>query len=105
MNELVKVENNDIIIAEEFRNKLIEFEKVKKEIEYQSELLKSELLELMPQIGKDRIILDGILITYKKGSKRTTIDTKRLKEENPEIAELYQKTSNVDPTILIKVEG
>ena len=104
-NELVRIENNKPIINEEFRQKLIDFEKMKKEIEYQTNLLKSELVEIMPQIGKEDepIIMDGIMITYKKGYTRTNIDSKKLKEENPEIYELYTKETKVNPTVMIKV--
>lgn len=104
-SELVKLENNQLIINEEFKNKLIQFNQLKKEMEYQESLLKSELVELMPKIGKDEepIIMDGIMISYKKGYTRTAIDSKKLKEEKPEIFEEYQKESIVNPTVIIKV--
>lgn len=104
MNNLITISGNDILIAEEFTNKLIEFEQLKKEIEYQSELLKSELLDIMPKMGKDRVILDGISITYRKASKRNTVDSKKLKELYPDIAQECSKESDVSPSIIIKVE-
>lgn len=104
MNELVRLENNEIIISSEYKNKLIEFEKVKKEIEYQSDLLKSELLEIMPQIGKERLILEGLSITYRKGSTRKSFDSKAFQKDSPEIYEKYIKESEVSPSIVIKVE-
>lgn len=104
-SELVKLENNQLIINEEFKNKLIQFNQLKKEMEYQESLLKSELVELMPKIGKDEepIIMDGIMISYKKGYTRTSIDSSKLKKEKPEIFEEYQKESKVNPTVIIKV--
>lgn len=103
MNELVKYENNEIIISEEFRSKLINFEQLKKEIEYQEKVLKAELVELMPQIGKERIILDGICIQYKKGYTKKTFDGKRFQNDHPETYDEYLKESNVDPSIMIKI--
>ena len=104
-NELVRIENDKPVISEEFRKKLIDFEKLKKEIEYQTSLVKSELVEIMPQIGKteEPIIMDGIMITYKKGYTRTSVDSKKLKEEKPEIYETYTKETKVNPTVMIKV--
>ncbi len=104
MNELVKIENNDIAINQEFIEKLINFEKLKKEIEYQSALLKSELLEIMPKLGKTTLPLNGISITYKKAFTRKAFDSKSFKEDNPEEYEKYIKESEVNPTIIFKVE-
>ena len=104
-NKLLKIEDNEIIINEEFKNKLIQFEQLKKEMEYQENLLKTELVEIMPMIGKDEepIIMDGIMISYRKGSTRTSIDTKRIKNERPDIFEEYKKESKINPTVIIKV--
>lgn len=104
MNELVKIENNEIVISEDFRKKLINFEKLKKEIEYQSDVLKSELVDLMPKIGKERIILDGISISYRKGGTRKSFDSKTFQKENPDIYEEYLKVSEFNPSIVIKIE-
>ena len=106
-NELYSVKENKIIINEEFKNKLIQFEKIKKEIEYQEKILKEELVELLPKLGKEDepVIMDGIMISYRKGTTRTSIDTAKLKKEKPDIYEKYQKTSNVNPTVVIKVSS
>lgn len=104
-NQLVEVRDNSIVISEDFRKKLIDFEKLKKEIEYQESVLKDELVNLMPQMGKERIILEGISISYRKGSTRTSFDSKAFKEDNPEEYEKYVKTSEVSPSVIIKVES
>ena len=103
MNELVKVENNEIVISEDFREKLINFEKLKKEIDYQSDLLKSELVELMPKLGKDKILLDGLAISYRKGTTRKSFDSKAFQVDHPEEYDKYIKESEVSPSITIKV--
>ena len=43
-------------------------------------------------------------MTYKKPSQRTTIDSKRLKEEAPDIFEAYSKTSDVKESISISIK-
>lgn len=103
MEELVKIENGEITVAEEIVNKIIEFNKAKKEMEYQEKLLKDGLMEAMNNLGIKRFIINGLSATIKDGSSRTTIDSKRLKEECPDIYEAYSKTSEVKSSITLSV--
>lgn len=103
MEELVKIENGEITVAEEIVNKIIEFNKAKKEIEYQEKLLKDGLMEAMNNLGIKKFIINGLSATIKDGSTRTTIDSKRLKEECPDIYEAYSKTSEVKSSITLSV--
>ena len=103
MEELVKIENGEITVAEEIVNKIIEFNKAKKEMEYQEKLLKDGLMEAMNNLGIKRFIINGLSATIKDGSTRTTIDSKRLKEECPDIYEVYSKTSEVKSSITLSV--
>lgn len=103
MEELVKIENGEITVAEEIVNKIIEFNKVKKEMEYQEKLLKDGLMEAMNNLGIKKFIINGLSATIKDGSTRTTIDSKRLKEEFPDIYEAYSKTSEVKSSITLSV--
>ena len=103
MEELVKIENGEITVAEEIVNKIIEFNKAKKEMEYQEKLLKDGLMEAMNKLGIKKFIINGLSATIKDGSTRTTIDTKRLKEECPEIYGAYSKTSEVKPSLILTV--
>lgn len=101
MNEMVKVENGQVIVAQEIVDKIIEFNKVKKEMEYQEKLLKEGLMEAMLQVGLEKFIINGLSAVIKKGTTRTTVDSKRLKEECPDIYEAYSKTSEVKSTLVI----
>ena len=103
-SEIVKVENNEIIVAQEMVNKIIEFNKVKKEMEYQEKLLKDGLMEAMNSVGLKKFIINGLSAVIKDGTTRTTIDSKRLKEECPDIYEAYSKTSEVKPSLTLTVE-
>lgn len=103
MNELVKVENGEITIAEELVNKIIDFNKVKKEMEYQEKLLKEGLMEAMNEVGIEHFSINGLSATIRKGSTRTTLDTKRLKAECPDIYESYSKTSETKPSLILTV--
>lgn len=103
MEELVKIENGEITVAEEIVNKIIEFNKAKKEMEYQEKLLKDGLFEAMNELGIKKFIINGLSATVKDGSLRTTVDTKRLKDELPDIYHEYSKTSEVKPSLIISV--
>lgn len=103
MNEIVKIENGEITVAQEIVNKIIEFNKLKEEMEYQEKLLKDGLMEAMNNVGVDKFIVNGLSATIKKGSTRTTVDSTRLKKECPDIYETYSKTSEVKPSIILTI--
>lgn len=102
--ELVKVENNEIVISQDFINDFKEFQKIKLAMELKEKEFKEKLKEAMELTGKTEILLNGFSATYRKGSIRTTIDTKRLKAEQPEIAKQYEKTSEASASVVIKCE-
>ena len=103
MNEIVKVEEGQVVVAQEIVNKIIEFNKAKKEMEYQEQLLKDGLMEAMNKVGITKFIINGLSATIKSGTTRTSVDSKRLKEECPEIYEAYSKTSEVKPSITLTI--
>lgn len=106
MNDLVKVENGKIVVAQEIIDAIVEFEKKALQIKLQQEELKQNLKEAMEQHGiTEWTSPNGELkVTYRKPSIRTTIDSTRLKNELPDIYEEYSKTSEVASSISIKVE-
>ena len=103
MNEIVKIEEGKVVVAEEIVNKIIEFNKLKKEMEYQEKLLKDGLMEAMNQVGITKFIVNGLSASIKSGSTRTTIDSKRLKEECPDIYEAYSKETEVKASITLTI--
>ena len=48
------------------------------------------------------IIVDGVKVTYVSPSIRSTIDSKKLKEEEPELAKKYTKSTNVKATVRLE---
>jgi predicted phage-related endonuclease len=102
-NEIVKIENNEIMVSEDVVQKIIEFKKLQKEIDYQEKLLKQGLMEAMQTIGKEHFSINGLSATIRKGSKQTRLDTTRLKTECPDIYEEYSKTSETAPSLILTV--
>lgn len=104
MNELIKIENNEIVINKEWIEKYKEFKKIQLEMDLKEKEFKQELKEAMEKVGKSNIILDGFSASIRKASSRTTLDSKKLKEELPDIYDLYSVTSETASSITLKVE-
>lgn len=104
--DLVKYENGQLQVADELVSMLKDFEKKKVEMEIQEKQLREELLSAMEKYGITNWQTDdgSIKAIYKKATKRTTIDTKRLKEELPDIAEEYSKESEVKSSVALTIE-
>ena len=103
MNDIVKVNNGEIVIPEDVINKIIEFNKQKKEMEYQEKLLKEGLMNAMQEIGMENFVVNGLSASIRKGTTRTTIDSKRLKSECPNIYETYSQTTEVKPSLVLTI--
>ena len=103
MNELVKVENGKIEVAKEVVEQIKNFQKMKIEMDLKEKELKKNLKEAMETCGIKKWVTDGLCATITEGTTRTTLDSKRLKEELPDIYEEYSKTSNVSSSIKLVI--
>lgn len=103
MTELVKVENGEIVVEPEIVTQIREFEKMKAEMDLKEKELKQALKENMEKYNITTWIADGLCAKYKSATTRKSIDTKRLKEELPDIYEEYLKESNVSSSISLTV--
>lgn len=103
-NEIVKIENNEIVVATEVVEQIKEFEKAKARIDIMEKELKASLKNAMELKGIEKIIINGLCATIKKATTRTAIDSKRLKEECPDIYEEYSKTTPVSSSITLTFE-
>lgn len=99
MNELVRIENNEIIVEKSTIEELKKFYEMEARMNIIKKELQSSLKNAMEQKGIKKFIIDGLCATIKDSSVRTTIDSKRLKEECPDIYKEYSKTINVASSI------
>ena len=106
--DLIKVneETKEIELAENIIEMLKDFQRKKVEFEIQEKKLKEELLEAMEKYGITNWNTpnEDIKVIYKKATTRKTIDSARLKNELPDIAEEYTKTSDVKSSVSILIE-
>ena len=103
MNELVEIKNNQIILQQETVKKIIEFNKIKKEMEYQEKLLKQGLMEAMDQLGIKSFEVEGLSATIKNGYIRHAVDTTALKKEMPDVYNQFLKDTEVKPSIVLSI--
>jgi predicted phage-related endonuclease len=66
--------------------------------------LKEEIKEAMEKNNVTSLEFGELKIKYRSATTRTSLDSKRLKEELPDIYEEYSKTSEVSSSISISVE-
>lgn len=104
MNELVKIENNEITVNNEVIEKIKEFNKLKLAIELKEKELKENLKKAMEEVGLKKFSTNGFNATIKNPTTRTSLDTKKLKEELPDIYEEYSKISEVAGSIVLSYD-
>ena len=75
-----------------------------KEIERQVSDMRDTLKVAMEHWNIKSFENDDIKMTYIAATERKSIDSTRLKKEHPEIAEAYQKTSQVKATVKIEIK-
>ena len=102
--ELVKIENGNITVVEEVVNQIVAFEEEKLKMDLIQKEVKEKLKEAMEQNNVVKLDLGRLKVSYRNASTRTTVDSKRLQTELPDIYEEYLKTNNVSSSISISVE-
>ena len=98
--EMIPFESNAITIMQNIAN----LDKQKKMIEAEDKNLRQQLQEAMDKYGIKKFENDILKITYVEPTTRTSIDSKKLKEELPAIAEKYTKVSQVKGSVRIEVK-
>lgn len=84
---------------------IVDLEKKAKEIKEAQDLLKAKLLAAMEENGVKKIESDELTITYVAPTDRETFDSKKLREDNPDLYDEYIKISKVKASVRVKVNG
>lgn len=85
--------------------KITQLMKMKKQMDEQEKQLKQKLVEAMEVYGIKSFEDDLIKMTYVAPTTRSTIDSAKLKQFYPEIAELVTKTSEVSASVRVTLKG
>ena len=107
MNELIKFEENQMIVAEKAIEQIKDFERKKKLIEDKEKEFKEQLLKAMEEHGiKTWESPDKSLqVTYVGENIRMSFDSARFKEEHQAMYFEYQKESITKPSIRMTIRG
>ena len=92
----IKVVDNEVVLGEAAKRelkKLQEFQITLQEMRNTETELKEALYDAMEAAGIKKLETDFVTITYIAPTISTTIDTRKLKEELPEVADAYSKSS------------
>ena len=89
---------------EEFSEKYRAFKQATEEFDKVFVPFKENLIKLHEQNEylPKTVIVDGVKVTYVSPSIRNTIDSKKLKEEEPELVKKYTKATNVKATVRLE---
>lgn len=102
--ELVKFENEKLVVAEEFTKEYAEFQKLTAKMELEVKKVKEALKEKMEEHGLTGYEDEFIKVSYRKASQRVTVDSKRLKDELPDVYIEYSKVSDVASSVSIEAK-
>ena len=93
MNELVKVEEDKLVLLEEGIKQIKKFQKAKLQLDIMEENLKKMFKDKMEETGiyKYESPDKTFKVTYVAETKSNTFDSKKFKEENPDLYEKYKK--------------
>lgn len=94
---------SDMLLPLEVRNQITqtmnEYEKAKAEYDK----LKENLVEVCEKYGIKKIESEDVRITYKEQYTRETLDSKKLKEELPDVYDSYCKICECKASVVVKI--
>lgn len=88
---------------EEFGKRYREFKEAKARFDEVYDVFKENIVKLHEtekELPKS-LVVDSVKLTYIAPTTRSTIDTKKLKEEEPELAKKFTRVSDVSATVRI----
>ena len=104
MNNIIERSGADVVFSEEVCEKIISLEKQAKEIKKQQDNMKNEILEAMQKNGVIKFDNEFLKIAFVPEHDAEKFDSKKFKEENPDIYDMYAKISKVKASIRITVK-
>lgn len=103
--ESLPVEQEQLALLEEAEEVIRYYDQMKKKAQEQSEKIKAAILQAMEANSVYSFENDALKVIYVAPTKRTTIDSARLKKDLPDVAEKYAKTSDVKASVRITMKG
>ena len=102
--EIITIENDVPTLSADIENIIATLDRKEKEIKAQKEMYRSALLEAMEKYNIKSISTDNVSVTYKDAYDKESLDTKRLREEQPDLYDEYVKFTTYKASITVKVK-
>ena len=104
MKSMVKLENGEYGLVSDAINTIVEIEKQIKDLKALQDSYKEKLLKEMEENNVLKVDTEELSISYVAPSTRETLDSKKVKEDLPDIYDLYVKFTDVKSSLRIKVK-
>lgn len=104
MKSMVKLENGEYGLVSDAINTIVEIEKQIKYLKELQDSYKENLLKEMEENNVLKVDTEELSISYVAPSTREILDSKKLKEDLPDIYDLYVKFTDVKSSLRIKVK-
>lgn len=102
--ELIKIENGLEVASEELINAALEIKFLEEKLKAKKDALTLSLLEEMESKEIKKIDTPDVVISYIGESERETFDSKRFREDYPDMYDEYVKFTIVKPCVRIKAK-
>ena len=106
MNEMIRIEEGKIVLAEEIEKELKKFQKTKLKMDIMQEELKEKLRVAMENNGIDKWTSSNgtIIVNYFPEKTTKRLDTTKLKEEQNEIYNQYLKDTTTKSFVKLTIK-
>lgn len=98
-NEMVKVENNQLVLAEDVIMNMRKLKELTAQLKLTEDRIKEATLNAMEQNGIKSYENDYFKITYKGSYEKSSVDTQALKEQG--LYESFVKKTIVKPSVVV----
>lgn len=102
--ELIKVENELVLASDELIAEVLEVKLLEERLKAKKDNLTLSLMEEMQDKGIMKIETDDVVISYIAESERETFDSKKFREDYPDMYDEYVKFTTVKPSVRIKTK-
>lgn len=104
MNDIILRDERGLYLEKDAYALLIDLERRIKELKKIQEETRERLLEEMELKGIKKVDTPMLSITYKASYDKESFETKRFREEHPDLYDEYIKISSVKPSVQIEVK-
>jgi predicted phage-related endonuclease len=104
MENLILINNGSAILEPETAAAIAEFERQAKAIKEKEDALKEAILHEMQNKCIFKVETPELSITYVAATDRESLDSKRLKQELPDVYDSFVKISKVKPSVRLRLK-